>query len=138
MRAASRCFREFDFLLAWPIGAIAADRTALISGTLDCLLLAPNGEWKILDYKTGRLPEGDPAALRDHFAIQLFLYAEAVRALTGRLPRSIEIVSLLDELRRFPLVLWGEFRESVESRIDAAIHHLATMPSPADESTPLG
>jgi ATP-dependent helicase/nuclease subunit A len=77
IRRATRCFREIDFLLGWPVGAPVSDRTAVIAGTLDCLLLSPEGEWKILDYKTGRLPEGDLAAFREHFAIQLVLYGEA-------------------------------------------------------------
>ncbi len=138
MRSAPRCFREIEFLLGWPIGAAPAERTAVISGTLDCLLQTPDGHWKILDYKTGRLPDGDPAALRDHFAIQLVLYAEAVRAMVGRLPETIEIVALHDKLGRFPLVLWDEFRSLVHQRIDAAIRLLAANPelAPNAESPP--
>jgi ATP-dependent exoDNAse (exonuclease V) beta subunit len=129
MRRATRCFREIDFLLGWPLGAAVSERTAVIAGTLDCLLLSPEGEWKILDYKTGRLPEGDPAALREHFAIQLVLYGEAVRAMVGRPPESIEIVALHDKLGRFPLVLWDEFRAPVHERIDAAIGHVSALPA---------
>jgi ATP-dependent exoDNAse (exonuclease V) beta subunit len=136
IRTATRCFREIDFLFGWPLGAAVCDRTAVIAGTLDCLLLSPAGEWKILDYKTGRLPEGDPAALREHFAIQLVLYAEAVRAMVGRPPESIEIVALHDELDRIPLVLWEEFRGPVHERIDAAIVHLSTTAGLAIDLTP--
>ena len=75
----------------------------------------------------GRLPSRDPAALLDHFSIQLVLYAEAVRAMTGRLPDAIEIVALHDKLRRIPLVLWDEFRGPVHERIDAAIRRLSTQ-----------
>jgi ATP-dependent helicase/nuclease subunit A len=128
MRRATHCFREIDFLLGWPLGAAVCHRTAVIAGTLDCLLLSPAGEWKILDYKTGRLPEGDPAALREHFAIQLVLYAEAVRAMVSRPPASIEIVALHDELSRLPIVMWEEFRGPVHERIDAAITHLSALP----------
>ncbi len=53
MRSARRCFREIEFLLGWPIGAAPAERTAVISGTLDCLLQTPDGQWKILDYRDG-------------------------------------------------------------------------------------
>jgi ATP-dependent helicase/nuclease subunit A len=126
MREAQRCFREIEFLLVWPVGAAPSERIAVIAGTLDCLLLSSSGQWKVLDYKTGRVPGGDPAALRDHFAIQLVLYAEAVRAMVGRPPAAIEIVSLQDNLTRFPLVIWDEFRGAVQERIDAAIRHLAT------------
>jgi ATP-dependent helicase/nuclease subunit A len=126
MRAAQRCFNEIDFLLGWPLGAAPSERTAVIAGTLDCLLLSRDGEWKVLDYKTGRLPDGDPAALRDHFAIQFTLYAEAVRAMVGRPPASVEIVALHDTIGRFPLVFWEEFRGPVQDRIDAAIGSLAS------------
>jgi ATP-dependent helicase/nuclease subunit A len=137
MRTATRCFREIDFLLGWPIGAAERDRTAVIAGTLDCLLLSPGGEWKILDYKTGRLPDGDPAALREHFAIQLLLYAEAIRAMAGRPPAAIEIVALHDKLNRFPLIVWDEFRGPVTERIDAAIRHWAATPDlGADAAAP--
>jgi ATP-dependent helicase/nuclease subunit A len=125
MSSAQRCFREIDFLLGWSVDARASQHTAIISGTLDCLLLSPAGAWKIVDYKTGRLPFGDPAALREHFAIQLVLYAEAVRAMVGRPPEAIEIVSLHDTLNRFPILFWDEFRRPILERINAAIRHLA-------------
>ena len=128
IHSASQCFREIDFLLGWPIDAAPSERSAVIAGTLDCLLLSSGGGWKILDYKTGRLPGGDPATLRDHFAIQLVVYAEAVRAMVGRPPELVEIVALHDKLDRFPLVFWDEFRAPTHDRIDAAIRHLATVP----------
>jgi hypothetical protein len=128
MRAAQRCFNEIDFLLGWPLGAAPSERTAVIAGKLDCLLLSRAGEWKVLDYKTGRLPDGDPAALRDHFAIQFALYSEAVRAMVGRPPASVEIVALHETIGRFPLVFWEEFRGPVQERIDAAIESLAAAP----------
>jgi ATP-dependent helicase/nuclease subunit A len=131
MREARRCFREIEFLLGWPVGAPPSERTAVIAGTLDCLLLSSAGEWKVLDYKTGRVPDGDPAALREHFAIQLVLYAEAVRAMVGHPPGAIEIVSLHDKLVRYPLVIWDEFLAAVQQRIDAAIRNGALAPDPS-------
>jgi ATP-dependent exoDNAse (exonuclease V) beta subunit len=125
MCSAARCYREIDFLLGWPIGKAPTDQTAIIAGALDCLLLLPSGQWKIIDYKTGRLPDGDPTVLLEHFSIQLVLYAEAVKAMVGRPPASIEIVSLEEKTRRFPLILWDEFRRPVFERIDAAIKRLS-------------
>jgi hypothetical protein len=92
-----------------------------VSGQIDCLVQTAEGRWKIIDYKTGRVPEGDPAALSEHFSIQMVLYSQAVRAMTGRLPDSIEIVALHDTIGRFPLTLWDEFLHRVSGRIDAAI-----------------
>jgi ATP-dependent exoDNAse (exonuclease V) beta subunit len=123
---AKRWFREIDFLLPWPVDSAHEGEQAIISGQLDCLVQTADGGWKIVDYKTGRVPEGDPAALFEHFSIQLVLYAQAVRAMTGRLPDSIEIVALHEEIRRFPLTLWNEFLADVTHRIDAAVHLLAT------------
>jgi ATP-dependent helicase/nuclease subunit A len=128
IRSAKQCFREIEFLLGWPDGASPPERTAVIAGTLDCLLLSTGGAWKILDYKTGRLPAGDPAALLKHFSIQLVLYAEAVRAMVGRPPEAIEIVALHDKVDRFPLIVWDEFLGPVKERIDAAIGRLAANP----------
>jgi ATP-dependent helicase/nuclease subunit A len=128
IRRSARSYREIEFLLGWPVGAAVSDRTALISGKLDCLLMSSAGEWAILDYKTGRLPDNDPAALRDHYAVQLVLYAEAVQAMVGRLPEKLEIVALHEKLARFPLLLWDEFRGPIHERIDAAIRHLRATP----------
>jgi ATP-dependent exoDNAse (exonuclease V) beta subunit len=123
---AKRWFREIDFLLPWPVDSAHGSEQAIVSGQLDCLVQTADGGWKIVDYKTGRVPQGDPAALFDHFSIQLVLYAQAVRAMTGSFPDSIEIVALHETIRRFPLTLWNEFLADVTRRIDAAIRLLVT------------
>jgi len=123
MTAAKRNFREIDFLLQWPPDPEASE-LAVVTGKLDCLLHGADETWKIVDYKTGRVPSSDPAAIAEHFAIQLVLYAYAVRSMIGRFPDAIEIVTLHDEVRRFPLVLWDELIEPVSRRIDAAVWFL--------------
>ncbi len=87
LAGAQRWFREIEFLLPWPLSSAFESEQAIISGQIDCLVQTAQGAWKIIDYKTGRIPEGDPAALFDHFSIQMVLYAEAVRAMTGAPPR---------------------------------------------------
>ena len=124
LAGAQRLFREIDFLLPWPLPSAFETEQAIISGQIDCLVQTAQGAWKIIDYKTGRIPEGDPAALFDHFSIQMVLYAEAVRAMTGRLPDSIEIVALHETIGRYPLALWNEFLDAVTHRIDAAVKRL--------------
>jgi ATP-dependent helicase/nuclease subunit A len=121
LSAAKRWFREIDFLFPWPTASAHGTEKAIVSGQIDCLVQTAEGRWKIIDYKTGRVPEGDPAALSEHFSIQMVLYSQAVRAMTGRLPDSIEIVALHDTIGRFPLTLWDEFLHRVSGRIDAAI-----------------
>lgn len=125
LAGAKRWFREMDFLVPWPIDAVHGEERAIISGQIDCLVESAEGAWKIIDYKTGRLPEGDPAALFEHFGIQLVVYAQAVRAMIGRLPDSMEIVALQDMVHRFPLTLWDEFLVNTTRRIDAAVDLLA-------------
>jgi len=126
LAGAKRWFREIDFLLPWPSVAAHGTEKAIISGQIDCLVQTADGGWKIIDYKTGRVPEDDPAALSEHFSIQMVLYSQAVRAMTGRFPDSIEIVALHDTIDRFPLTLWDEFVDRVSCRIDAAIGLLAS------------
>jgi ATP-dependent helicase/nuclease subunit A len=116
LTASRRWMREIDFLLAWPPDAKHGKERAIVSGKIE----------KIIDYKTGSVPARDPAALFDHFSIQLILYAQAVRAMTGQLPDSIEIVALHESIHRFPLTLWKESLESVTRRVDAAVEFLAS------------
>jgi ATP-dependent helicase/nuclease subunit A len=130
LSGAQRWFREIDFLLPWPVDSAHGSEQAIVSGKIDCLVQTGDGTWKIIDYKTGRVPEGDPAALFEHFSIQLVLYAQAVQAMTGHLPDSIEIVALHEKIGRFPLTLWNEFLDDVTGRIAAAVD-LLTAGDPA-------
>jgi ATP-dependent helicase/nuclease subunit A len=126
LTAARRWMREIDFLLPWPLDSAHGKERAIVSGQIDCLLQNAKGNWKIIDYKTGSVPAADPAALFDHFSIQLILYAQAVRAMTGQLPDSIEIVALHESIHRFPLTLWKESLGSVTRRVDAAVELLTS------------
>jgi ATP-dependent helicase/nuclease subunit A len=126
LTASRRWMREIDFLLPWPLDSVHGTERAIVSGQIDCLLQNAKGSWKIIDYKTGSVPAADPAALFDHFSIQLILYAQAVRAMTGQLPDSIEIVALHESIHRFPLTLWKESLESVTRRVDAAVEILTS------------
>lgn len=123
---ARRWIREIDFLLPWPLDSVHGAERAIVTGKIDCLFESAQGGWKIIDYKTGSVPATDPAALFEHFSIQLILYAHAVRAMTGRLPDSIEIVALHESVRRFPLTLWEESLASVTRRVDAAVELLTS------------
>jgi ATP-dependent helicase/nuclease subunit A len=133
---ARRWMREVDFLLPWPLEAPHGAERAIVAGKIDCLLEDAQGRWKIIDYKTGSVPAADPAALFEHFSIQLILYAHAVQAMTGRLPESIEIVALHDSIRRFPLTLWNESLAKVTRRVDAAVELLTTGKGTKSRSDP--
>jgi ATP-dependent helicase/nuclease subunit A len=125
LTAAAKCFREIDFLLPWPADARDPNEAIIISGKLDCLARGTDDSWKVVDYKTGRIAQ-DPASVSEQYAIQLILYAEAVRALIGRYPDAIEILSVGEEVHRYPLRLWNEYVELVTKRINAAIEWLLT------------
>jgi hypothetical protein len=133
---ARRWMREIDFLLPWPLEVPHGAERAIVAGKIDCLLEDARGGWKIIDYKTGSVPAADPAALFEHFSIQLILYAHAVQAMTGRLPESIEIVALHDSIRRFPLMLWNESLAKVTRRVDAAVELLTTGKGTKSRSEP--
>ena len=63
LAAARRWFREIDFLLPWPVNSRFGDERAIIRGQIDCLIQTDRGDWKIIDYKTGRVPDDSAAAL---------------------------------------------------------------------------
>ena len=63
LAGAQRWFREIDFLLPWPLSSAFETEQAIISGQIDCLVQTAQGTWKIIDYKTGRIPGGIRRAL---------------------------------------------------------------------------
>jgi ATP-dependent exoDNAse (exonuclease V) beta subunit len=136
LTSARRWMREIDFLLPWPLDSGHGAESAIVTGKIDCLLQNPKGGWKIIDYKTGSVPARDPAALFEHFSIQLVLYAHAVRAMTGELPESIEIVALHESIRRLPLTLWNESLAMVGRRVDAAVELLTSGKGASVRSSP--
>ena len=74
---ASRVEREFDFLLAV--------EDVVLRGQID-LWFEEGGELALVDYKTDRVAAEEAAARAADYAVQLRLYALALRRLTGRAP----------------------------------------------------
>ena len=127
MAEAACCHREFDFLLRWPLAAESGE-AIVISGQIDCLVQTAKGRWQVFDYKTGRAPDGAPETLLEKYDVQLTLYALAVQQAIGRLPDSVEIVLLGDEVLRIPLDLDERLLADVAERIDAAVRRLRGQP----------
>ena len=56
----------------------------MVRGVIDRVIRTADGQYAIIDYKTGPDPGEGPC--REEYAIQLAIYADAVRVLTGALP----------------------------------------------------
>lgn len=98
MAASVRVERELPFSHAVPaaalFGAAAGAEPVLLQGVIDCCFLTDAG-WVLVDYKTDRVPPGEPAARQAAaHAPQLRLYAGALAQLTG-LPVAELLVVLL-------------------------------------------
>lgn len=98
MAASVRVERELPFSHAVPaaalFGAAAGAEPVLLQGVIDCCFLTDAG-WVLVDYKTDRVPPGEPAARQAAaHAPQLRLYAGALAQLTG-LPVAERLVVLL-------------------------------------------
>ena len=117
---ARQLFREVDFVLRWP----CPDRPAVnIVGQIDCLLETNQGEWRILDYKTGRSTP-DSAVIQRRYEIQLCLYALAAAEALGRLPMRVEVVHLAQTAERHRFDMDEATLNDVRQRVDAAIGRL--------------
>ena len=90
MQASARCLREVHFTIDQPATLIlgehaalppdAADEALIVQGIADCVF-EENGGLVIVDYKTDRV--SDAAALAEHYAGQLRIYACALERTLG-------------------------------------------------------
>lgn len=79
---------EFDFRLPFPSGQQPLFH---VTGTIDAIGRDGDGNWEIVDYKTGQLPRGDEeGALKPGYAYQLALYWYAVEQLVQDLSGGTE------------------------------------------------
>lgn len=110
MRTAKGLYRELRFNCTLPAEDFTEDvdkklklsgEKILVQGVIDCVIVTPDGELEIIDYKTDRLTKAellDPALakatlMRKH-ALQLSYYRHAVRSIFGREPSRVIIYSL--------------------------------------------
>ena len=75
-----------------PIQTLSSDSQlpTILRGVIDLVFREPSG-WVIVDYKAGSLDQAD-----DAYALQMRLYALALRGVTGELPRRTLLWSLPD------------------------------------------
>ncbi|WP_236245455.1 PD-(D/E)XK nuclease family protein [Streptomyces sp. CC210A] len=97
-----------------------------LRGVIDRVDVAPTGEVRIVDYKTGRAPRPEYA---DEAWFQMVFYALVVRRLKGVLPRRLQLVYLgsgdvitydpveadLRRVERRLLALWEAIRRATET-----------------------
>jgi ATP-dependent exoDNAse (exonuclease V) beta subunit len=96
----------------------------VIAGQIDCLFQTADGRWTLIDYKTGRLPLTQPGAIVEKYGVQMALYALAARELLGRLPDTVEIVAVHDEVRRYRVEVSKAFLAAISRRVDSAVAQL--------------
>lgn len=92
LRSARQCHRELEFNIVIPAELVPGEPRC-IAGKIDCLFQTGDGEWAIIDYKTGdRFANRDPAELLNHYEFQLGVYAWAIRDGLGIMPSRVAIV----------------------------------------------
>ncbi|MCG6154234.1 UvrD-helicase domain-containing protein [Rubinisphaera margarita] len=135
LATAPQLHREAEFLLRW--AGENGDPGATVVGTVDCLLRNERGEWHLIDYKTGRLPE-TPEAVLEKFGIQMCLYALAIQEWTGNYPASIRIIQLGETIREVELKITDAIIAQFRSRIHAALRQArnSLLPMPVEEPSP--
>jgi ATP-dependent helicase/nuclease subunit A len=117
LAAARQIHREIDFLLTFPVSE------NVIAGTIDCLFESADGNWHVLDYKTGIRDRSTPAtAIVADYEIQLGLYALAVRELIGRAPDRIELVFVRQGVDRVVFEPTDDRLADITARVERAIN----------------
>lgn len=99
------------------------------NGSIDRLEKTPDGEYEVIDFKTGSNPLSRPMAAKD---IQLNLYAEAVRLKYGKLPRKVTLFYL----KKNKEVEYSATKESMLPVLDEVKDAVGRIQSQEFEATP--
>ena len=79
--------REQPFVIAVPASSVKEDYRSeekiLVQGIIDACF-EEEGDLVLVDYKTDRIPSGDPRELTERYKIQLLYYQEALERMTGK------------------------------------------------------
>jgi ATP-dependent exoDNAse (exonuclease V) beta subunit len=105
MATAGQCYRELEFLLAWPPGTDEPEPRYL-QGFIDCLYEDAAGRWVVLDYKTSQATASTVDAVAAEYEMQMLLYALAVERILGQAPADLVLCFLRPALEHH--VVWDE------------------------------
>jgi ATP-dependent helicase/nuclease subunit A len=110
MRSAEKIWRELRFNVKLPCEMFATEfgtreelmgEEVLVQGVIDCLILDTDGDYHLVYYKTDRLSSEEMSdrskaeeKLRASHSRQLGYYAEAVKIMFGKYPKTVEVYSL--------------------------------------------
>ncbi|GIX03916.1 MAG: hypothetical protein KatS3mg113_0922 [Planctomycetaceae bacterium] len=134
--------REVEFLLPWEVTATSptGERLSLhdcIQGKIDCCYRSPEGDWYIVDYKTGnfRSARADTAIMAP-YRFQLGVYALAVKKRWGQRPAQVNLVTFQPTCRVVSWIFDEQSERRVERWLNAVLHDYHNQPSLQTPSSP--
>ncbi len=93
LSAARQVHREVEFMLAWPRDE-SREGTRYLHGVIDCLYQDTDGGWRIVDYKTNRMADGQLEAVASRYEMQMFIYALAAERVLNEPPQQLSLFFL--------------------------------------------
>jgi ATP-dependent helicase/nuclease subunit A len=140
--AASNAFhRELEFLLKWPPIDHSHDRKQSrdqllhLHGFIDCLYQDNSGNWRLLDFKTNRVPAEDVASAAAQYELQLGVYALAVEGILGKTPAELTLC-FLHAKAEHEFVWNAEMRARTIDRVTSAINTIRSGGAEGDRESP--
>jgi len=121
MAAAQQMYRELEFILAWPPGTDTPDAPYL-RGYIDCLYQDANGNWRLVDYKTGHASEETLTQAAAAYEMQMLAYGLAAEEILGQPPDALVLCFLRPGLEYH--ISWHDrARQRIIKMIDDALSH---------------
>lgn len=111
--AATQVYREIEFVLEYG--------RYVIHGVID-LLFRLNGEWHVVDYKSGRPPRDQLAHHAERYLYQLGAYARAIEAQTGETPIASIHFLHYNEMVTITEARWRAAMQTLDSELEHALN----------------
>jgi len=119
--AARQVWREFDFVLPWPVGRRNAEPD-LITGQVDCCFVAAEETWHLVDFKTGDYSQtASDVDILAPYRLQLGLYALAAEQWWSRPLDTVELVIFRPEVRCIRWTFDSAARTQLQTWVDRVI-----------------
>jgi ATP-dependent helicase/nuclease subunit A len=91
LAAARTCYREIEFVLAWPPHDDASPHSPLVQGFIDCIYQDGGGAWHIVDYKSHDVAAERIEVEAHRYRLQLGLYALAAEKVLKQPPVTLTL-----------------------------------------------